>query len=101
MWIAGLRGASAAIHMPADPEDLVHGPEYLQGDAPAIDFRDCAQVAQIDRRVTVPAGHFRDVLTTHERSPLESNAAIQVKDHAPGVGIVRIGARRSPNACRK
>jgi hypothetical protein len=96
VWIAGLRGASAGIHMPAEAEDLVRGPEYLQGDAPAIDFLDCAQVAQVDRRVTVPAGSFRDVLTTHERSPLESDAAIQVKDHAPNVGIVRIGAINDP-----
>jgi hypothetical protein len=44
----------------------------------------------------VPAGHFTDVLTTYERSPLESKTAIQTKEHAPGVGIVRIGSIHDP-----
>ena len=96
VWIAGLEGASAGIHMPADAEELVRGPEYLQGEAPAIDFLDCARVAKEDGTVQVPAGDFHDVLTTHERSPLESTSAIQIKEHAEGVGIVRISARTDP-----
>ncbi|MDX6252504.1 MAG: hypothetical protein QOF10_5864 [Kribbellaceae bacterium] len=96
VWIHGLEGATGGIHMPADAERLVNGPEYLQGEAPEIDFLDCARVAAIGGKVTVPAGHFTDVLTTYERSPLESLRAIQIKEHAPGVGIVRISARNDP-----
>ena len=96
VWIAGLEGAVPGIHMPADPEELVGGPEYLQGEAPAIDFLDCARVAATGGTVDVPAGHFSDVLTTYERSPLESTTALQTKEHAPGVGIVRIGALDDP-----
>ena len=99
VWIAGLDGASGGIHMLADPEARANRQvEYLQGSAPAIDFLDCAQVAAIDGRVTVPAGEFSDVLTTHERSPLEAGSAVQLKDHAPGVGIVRISAINDPQA---
>jgi hypothetical protein len=82
--------------MLADPEDHVGGPEYLQGEAPAIDFLDCARVAAKDGTVHVPAGDFSDVLTTFERSPLESRTAVQTKEHAPGVGIVRIAAKNDP-----
>jgi hypothetical protein len=96
VWISGLQGATGGIHMLAEPEDHVGGPEYLQGKAPAIDFLDCARVAVKDTTVTVPAGRFHDVLTTYERSPLESRTALQTKEHAPGVGIVRIGAKNDP-----
>jgi hypothetical protein len=99
VWIAGLDGASGGIHMLADPEDRDNRHvEYLQGSAPAIDFLDCAQVTGTDDRVTVPAGDYCDVLTTHERSPLEADAAVQVKEHAPDVGIVRISAINDPEA---
>jgi hypothetical protein len=98
VWIAGLEGASGGIHMLAAPEDHVGGREYLQGKAPKIDFLDCARVAAKNGTVDVPAGHFSDVLTTYERSPLESTTAIQTKEHAPGVGIVRIGAKNDPQA---
>ena len=99
VWIAGLQGASGGIHMLADPQapDNLHV-EYLQGKAPAIGFLDCASVAGTGGEVTVPAGHYTDVLTTHERSPLESGSAVQVKQHAPGVGIVRISAINDPEA---
>jgi hypothetical protein len=83
--------------MPARPE-RVEGVRYLQGRAPAIDFLDCATVVDDDGRVSVPAGRFTHVLTTHETSPLESTTAIQTKEHAPGVGIVRIGAINDPEA---
>jgi hypothetical protein len=96
VWIAGLEGASGGIHMLAEPEGHVGGPEYLQGEAPAIDFLDCAMVAAKNGTVEVPAGTFSDVLTTYERSPLESRLALQTKEHAPGVGIVRIGAKNDP-----
>jgi hypothetical protein len=99
VWISGLDGATAGIHMLAHPEDPANrNQEYSQGKAPAIDFLDCASVASVDGTVDVPTGHYRDVLATHERSPLASTTAIQAKDHAPGVGIVRISALNDPEA---
>ena len=95
VWLGGRQNAQPGIHMPARPE-RVEGIRYLQGRAPAIDFLDCAKIVDDDGRVTVPAGRFTDVLTTYETSPLESTTAIQTKEHAPGVGIVRIGAINDP-----
>ena len=97
-WISGQRGATGGIHMlPAPARPRVRGQEYLQGRAPAIDFLDCAEVAAVGGTTRVPAGRFTGVLTTHEVSPLESRTAIQTKEHAPGVGIVRIGAIHDPD----
>jgi hypothetical protein len=95
VWIGGLRGARPGVHMPARRE-AAEGVQYLQGRAPAIEFLDCATIADDDGRLTVPAGHFTDVLTIHETSPLESTTAIQTKEHAPHVGIIRIGAINDP-----
>jgi hypothetical protein len=98
VWISGLEDAVGGIHMLADPEKHVNGTEYLQGRAPRIDFLDCARIVDKNGTADVPAGHFTDVLTTHERSPLASTTAVQAKEHAPGVGIVRIGALNDPEA---
>jgi hypothetical protein len=99
VWLSGLDGARGGIHMLAHPEDPANrNVEYLQGIAPDIDFLDCAQVDSINGRAMVPAGSFSDVLTTHERSPLDGTQAVQVKEHAPGVGIVRISAINDPEA---
>jgi hypothetical protein len=98
-WIAGQAHASAGIHMlaqPTDPAQQKH--EYLQGRAPTIQFLDCAQVASSGGTVRVPVGRFTHVVTTEERSPLESLTAIQLKKHAPGVGIVSISAKNDPQA---
>jgi hypothetical protein len=96
-WVAGLRKTLPGIHMLADPEKQeVRNEPYLQGSAPSIDFLDCARVHSVDGRATVPVGTFRDVLTTYETSPLESTGAIQTKEHAPHVGIVRVGALHDP-----
>jgi hypothetical protein len=96
-WVAGLRGTQGGIHMLAHPEQQqVRNQLYLQGNAPSIDFLDCARVHSVDGRTTVPVGTFHDVLTTWETSPLESTTAIQTKEHAPGVGIVRVGAINDP-----
>lgn len=98
-WIAGQAHASAGIHMLAQPTDRAQmKQEYLQGRAPRIQFLDCAQVTSSGGTVQVPAGRFTHVLTTEERSPLESLTAIQLKTHAPGVGIVSIAAKHDPEA---
>ena len=96
-WLAGRQNAQAGVHMLARPEAPANrNREYLQGRAPAIDFLDCARVVAVGGQVRVPAGSFTGVLTVHERSPLESATAIQTKEHAPNVGIVRIGAIADP-----
>ena len=83
--------------MLAHPEKQeVRNELYLQGSSPSIDFLDCARVHSVDRTTTVPVGTFHDVLTTWETSPLEGTTAIQTKEHAPHVGIVRVGAINDP-----
>lgn len=96
-WISGQAGATGGLHVLADPTDrALWEHEYLQGRAPRIDFLDCAEIEGVGGAVTVPAGRFTGVLKTYERSPLESRSAIQTKEHAPGVGIVRIGSIHDP-----
>jgi hypothetical protein len=96
-WVAGLRHTLGGIHMLAHPENRdVRNKIYLQGSSPAIDFLDCARVHSVDGRTTTPVGTFHDVLTTYETSPLESTTAIQTKEQAPHVGIVRVSAINDP-----
>lgn len=96
-WVAGLRNTLPGIHMLAFPEKQeVRNEPYLQGSSPSIDFLDCARVHSVDGTATVPVGTFHDVLTTYETSPLENTRAIQTKEQAPHVGIVRVGAIHDP-----
>jgi hypothetical protein len=96
-WIAGLADAEAGIHMLDPPE---RGATYLQGFAPEIDFLDCAKVERTGaRKCGIPAAGgacYRNVVVTHERSPLDPGNAIQTKSHAPRVGIVEVGAINDP-----
>jgi hypothetical protein len=92
-WIAGLEDATAGIHMLGKPR---LGASYTQGFAPAIDFLDCATVFAKGQRVCVPFSCFGGVLVTHETSPLDPAGGIQTKFHAPGVGIVQVGAIDDP-----
>ena len=95
-WIAGLAGAKAGVHMFSNPQ--VGTPSYLQGLALNIKFLDCGQVADMGQNVSVPAGNYKDVLVINEWSPLEPDSGIQIKYHAPGVGIVQVGALGDPEA---
>jgi hypothetical protein len=97
VWVSGLQNAQGGLHMLAHPGQHLNQ-TYLQGRAPRIGFLDCAKVASTGGTVRVPEGRFTGVLTTHETSPLESTTAIQTKRHAPGVGIVQIGAINDPDA---
>jgi hypothetical protein len=95
-WIFGLNGAEAGIHMLAEPKTGTG--EYLQGYSPDIDFLDCAKVFKKDQKVCVTVGCFKKVLVTSETSPLDEGGGHQFKYHAPGVGIVQIGAVGDPEA---
>jgi hypothetical protein len=94
-WISG-QGATPGIHMLEDPLERLGGSRYLQGYVPGIDFLDCAKVFAKDQTAKVPAGTYRNVLVTDETSPLEDPNAHQRKYHAPGVGIVQVGAANDP-----
>jgi hypothetical protein len=93
-WIAGQAGAEAGIHMPASP--IVSTRQYIQGLAPAIDFLDCAKVVADAQEICVLAGCFNDVLVTYETNLADREDGIQSKTHAPGIGIVKIGAVDPP-----
>jgi hypothetical protein len=92
-WIAGVGDAEGGIHM-LDVPSL--GDFYLQGSVPSIQFLDCAEVALEHQQVCVPTDCYEDVLVTHETSPLDPAGGIQTKAHAPGVGIVEVGAIDDP-----
>jgi hypothetical protein len=92
-WIAGLRDAEGGIHMLNRPRV---GQDWLQGFAPEIDFLDCATVVSKSEQVCVPVSCYDRALLTHERSPLDLESGIQTKYHAPGVGIVQVGAVDDP-----
>ena len=93
-WFGGVGDAEPGIHMLKQP--TVGSTEYLQGWVPSIEFLDCAKVVRSGASVCVPAGCFQNVLVIHERSPLDPDGGIQVKYHAPGRGIVQIGALDDP-----
>jgi hypothetical protein len=80
--------------MPANPQ--LGTPPYLQGYVPGIDFLDCARVFAKHRTACVPVQCYSDVLVTDETSPLADPNAHQRKYHAPGVGIVQVGAVNDP-----
>lgn len=93
-WFTGIDGAQAGVHMLANPQ-LGTAP-YMQGYAPSIDFFDCGRVFRMGKSTCVPFDCYNNVLVIDEWSPLESGAAHQRKLHAPGVGIVQVGAVQDP-----
>ena len=90
-WIAGQRGAIAGVHMPGTPQI---DSSYGQGFAPAIRFLDCATI--VDTNAVLPGTSYQNVVVTHETSPFDRQGGTQTKSHAPGVGIVAIGALDDP-----
>ncbi|TCO54219.1 hypothetical protein [Actinocrispum wychmicini] len=90
VWISGLAKAHAGIGMLANP--TVGTPAYLQGLAPAIEFKDCAQVFQTGQHTCVTTGCYDDVLVTDEFGPLDPAGGHHRKFYAPGVGVVRVDA---------
>jgi hypothetical protein len=92
-WIHGVGDAEGGVHMPKRP---VLGMSWLQGFVPEIEFLDCATVMERNQRICVPFRCYEQVLVTHEISPLDPAGGIQVKYHAPRVGIVQVGAIDDP-----
>ncbi|HEY2704321.1 MAG TPA: hypothetical protein VGL20_11575 [Candidatus Dormibacteraeota bacterium] len=85
-WLSGVQGAHAGIAMLAKPK--VGTRTYLQGLAPAVDFKDCATVFRTgEKNVCVPAGCFGNVLEIDEFAPLDPAGGHQRKFYAPGVGV--------------
>jgi hypothetical protein len=93
-WISG-QNATAGVHMVNSP---MKGPAYLQAYAPDVDFLDCAQVYAKGQKACLPLACYQNILVTDETSPLADATAHQRKYHAPGVGIVQIGAVDDPEA---
>jgi hypothetical protein len=90
VWISGFDRARAGIGMLAAP--VVGTPAYLQGFAPAVDFKDCAQVFQTGQHVCVPTGCYDNVLVTDEFAPLDPAGGHHRKFYAPHVGVIRVDA---------
>ncbi len=87
-WIKGAGGGYGGMHMPAHPS---RGTQYVEGRVPAIQFYDVSRVIRTGQATCVPAQCFRHVLVVDEWSPGEPGH--QIKYYAPGVGLVRVGAR--------
>jgi hypothetical protein len=89
-WIRGAGGAYGGVHMLARP---MVGTTYREGLVPAIKFNDMSRVAATGQKTCVPAGCYRRVLKVTEWSPNDPGSGHQLKYYAPGVGLVRVGAR--------
>jgi hypothetical protein len=92
-WISG-QNATAGVHMVPNPR--LSPTRYLQAYAPDVEFLDCAQVYARGQAMCLPLKCYQNVLVTDETSPLADAKAHQRKHHAPGVGIVQVGAVDDP-----
>jgi hypothetical protein len=82
-WEAGVHDAEPGLIMEADPQiPDAYRQEFLVGQA-----EDTAWIVDRGGAVTVPAGTFKNVLTSLEATRLEPGAYDQ-KVYAPGIGIV-------------
>ncbi|MGN6793487.1 MAG: hypothetical protein ACTHJW_13975 [Streptosporangiaceae bacterium] len=90
-WLAGVKDAEPGIIMkphPAVPE--AYRQEFMKGNA-----EDTAWIVMRGGKLTVPAGTFRQVLTSLEFTRLEPDV-IDKKVYARGIGIVREQAVHGP-----
>jgi hypothetical protein len=82
-WEAGVHDADPGLIMEADPQiPDAYRQEFLSGQA-----EDTAWIVDRGGSVSVPAGTFKNTLTSLEATRLEPGAYDQ-KVYAPGVGIV-------------
>lgn len=89
-WITGTAGAHGGVHMLARP---AAGLQYAEGRVPAIEFYDVSRVMTTSQVTCLPSGCLRHVLKVDEWSPNDPAGGHQIKYYAPGVGLVRVGAR--------
>jgi hypothetical protein len=83
-WEAGVDEAQPGVVMPAEPKP---GLAYRQMDY-AGKQEDRSEVLGTHEQAQAPAGHFTDVVTITDSSPLEPNV-LEYKLFARGVGLVR------------
>ena len=89
-WLHGFEDAKAGFMMMADPK--LGTPSYPQGWGPAVGWTDRGSVYQVGQKTCVPADCYENVLVISETSHSEPDA-YQLKYHAPGVGVIRVGWR--------
>ena len=100
----GPTSAQPGIHMAPDP--MVTSKWTSQGYAPTIDFEDCARVNKLNQTICAsrwPADHLHDLqrrADTEEKDAFDPASGFQTKMHAPGLGIVKIGATTTRSARR-
>lgn len=82
-WRAGRRGAKPGLFMPAHPR---RGRTFRQERAPGV-AEDESTIVGTGRRVTTPAGRFRNCVKTRDFSPLDKGS--EHKYYCRGVGLVR------------
>jgi len=89
-WINGTAGAHGGRHMLARP---AAGMQYTEGRVPAIEFYDLSRIVSTSQVTCLPSGCLRHVLKVDEWSPNDPAGGHQIKYYAPGIGLVRVGAR--------
>jgi hypothetical protein len=89
-WVSGASGAHAGVLMRANPRTGTSS--YVQGYAPAIQFKDMARVFATGENVCIPARCYSNVLEIEEWNAYAPAEGHQLKFHGPGVGIVKIGS---------
>ena len=90
-WEAGVNGARAGIFMPASPRTgQSFQQEYSKGVA-----EDHFAVESLTATITVPYGHFDNLLRTREWTPLEPGV-LDAKYYVRGIGQVREVTVRGP-----
>jgi len=95
-WEAGVHDAEPGLIMEADPQvPDAYRQEFLSGQA-----EDTAWIVDRGGSVTVPAGTFKNALTSLEATRLEPGAYDQ-KVYAPGIGIVSEQALTGANEVAK
>jgi hypothetical protein len=80
-WEAGVDGALPGIVMPAEPAvGDAFRQEFYVGEA-----EDMFEIIEVAGSADVPTGHYENVVTTRDWTPLEPDV-IEHKQYAPGIG---------------
>jgi hypothetical protein len=85
-WRTGVHGAKPGFIMPAHP---AVGMSYYQEFSPQDQATDQALIASLNEAVTVPFGHFTDVIKTVETTAAEPGV-VENKFYARGVGEILV-----------